>query len=792
MIEVKSTRSEHRPVDPAARYALKKQDEKSKTPFVVGLLLTGLVAYLKAIFPGLASTADGGRPPEKKADAPAPDGLDLAQMQTEMVSPETTGTILGVPGARGSGRPMIELATPARFVMVQGPAWDFFPSEPILTFSSLYDDRSWAGHANDNGAARPSPSGPGTGHEPPNGVDLGGGGNAPGGSGEGVPGPGPGGSADPPCDGLPGSRCDMDGVPNYPGASDPGDPPCPGGPGSPCDVETDQESPVCGGGPASPCKTESEPTDDDDETGNRAPRHNWPVYLQDVTGCAILVIGLSDLLRHPSDSDGGALTIQNLKVSAGFLHDMDGHWEYRAEPFFTGPVTISYEISAGQAIVTQTASFSVIRSRIEGTDDDDILVGTPCSDDIEGGDGNDNIYGNGGNDVIHGGGGNDHIVGGSGNDTIFGGLGDDVIFGGAGNDFLYGGPGNDRIFGEEGDDIIFGGEGEDFLSGGPGNDIIFGGTGDDIIHGDEGNDILYGEEGNDVIYGGDGDDLIFDGPGADIVYGGPGDDIIVAAMDGDDDFYDGGDGHDRLDYTAATLGIHLDIDAGTAKSIEIGNDTITGFEEIATGAGDDVIVDGAGRHIILAGAGDDYVIASMDGADDIYDGGEGCDTLDYSAAEQCLVIDLVHGQASGIEIGTDSISGFEIVIAGGGNDHFLLGSQGAVLTGGAGENTFEFLAPPPEERRDAVTFEITDFKVGDKLKLKEFKLFEKIFDELENEFESVFGKKVDEDDFAVRTRFEMFEGQERTVIEADFNRDDSFETTIYLQGRHVLVIVDHA
>jgi hypothetical protein len=33
---------------------------------------------------------------------------------------------------------------------------------------------------------------------------------------------------------------------------------------------------------------------------------------------------------------------------------------------------------------------------------------------------------------------------------------------------------------------------------------------------------------------------------------------------------------------------------------------------------------------------------------------------------------------------------------------------------------------------------------------------------------------------------------QRTFIEADFDDDDIYETTITLQGHHILVIVEHA
>src|SRR5690606_36333665 len=71
----------------------------------------------------------------------------------------------------------------------------------------------------------------------------------------------------------------------------------------------------CGGCP------DEEVCDEDEEpqSGNRAPRVSGPVYLMDVSGCAILAIGLTDLLRNAVDPDGDALSVRNLSVSSGTM-----------------------------------------------------------------------------------------------------------------------------------------------------------------------------------------------------------------------------------------------------------------------------------------------------------------------------------------------------------------------------------------------------------------------------------------------------------------------------------------
>src|SRR5438105_5631434 len=75
---------------------------------------------------------------------------------------------------------------------------------------------------------------------------------------------------------------------------------------------------------------------------------------------------------------------------------------------------------------------------INGTENNDTLVGTVDAD------------------AISGLGGNDFIAGDSGDDTLLGGAGNDTIYGDGGNDWVAGGAGNDSVSGSGGqDDIVF-------------------------------------------------------------------------------------------------------------------------------------------------------------------------------------------------------------------------------------------------------------------------------------------------------------------------------------------------
>lgn len=680
IITVRATQSEGKPVtDPAQAYVLKNGYEKSKTPYAFFLFLMGIGFYLKSIFPGWTRPAEKDAPlrEEEKAD-PKVAQLAPASQQPAPQEELTTGTAGADPGpAVFAGSKLISLQPPAKFEFIQSPEIDFFLPESELDPFTLVDPyRQTIRATNDNNSSGST----GGGRLPPA----------------------------------------TWGPPALPRDDDPD-------PGAEPNRPFEPEGPGCEGpGTGGPCDT-----DDDDEVAaiRRPPRVNGPVQLYDITACAVLSIGLLDLLRAASDPDGDVLSITGLTASGGTLQAESFGWTFQPAPFGYGPVTLSYTITDGTFSIAQTAVFNVLeRGRFTGTDSDDTIIGTPCGDDIEGGGGDDIIEGHGGDDVIHGGAGDDRIWGGDGNDTIFGGFGNDIMFAGRGDDIVWGGAGNDRLFGEEGDDILYGEEGDDFLSGGEGNDMLFGGADNDVLYGDAGNDHLDGGAGNDELYGGAGNDRLF-----------------------------GGDGDDQLD----------------------------------GGDGDDFLSDGQGSDIVYAGAGDDTVLAAMDGADDVYDGGEGCDTLDYSAAGENLRIDFDKGQASGIEIGCDTISGFETIIGGAGDDHFIAGLAEVAMYGGAGENVFEFLAPQDPVAQLRV-FEINDFKAGDRIRLDKYDLFEKVFDDLEDQFKKVYGKGVDEDDFAVRSRIEQVDGRMKTIIEADFNRDSFYETTIVADGRHVLVMVETA
>lgn len=213
--------------------------------------------------------------------------------------------------------------------------------------------------------------------------------------------------------------------------------------------------------------------------------------------------------------------------------------------FSTGRYTLKIDLFAG---IDGTEGDDVIigtpgRDSINGLEGDDLLQGENGRDTLSGGDGNDTIGGDNGADFILGGDGEDILSGGDGADRIEGNLSDDLIAGGRGVDILFGGNGNDTIRGNGGNDELRGGFGDDLLRGNGGDDFIEGNAGDDSLGGAFGNDFLRGGNGNDNLNGGVGSDTLFGGFGNDLLQGGIGNDFLT-----------GGAGADRFVLAAGQTG----------------------------------------------------------------------------------------------------------------------------------------------------------------------------------------------------------------------------------------------
>lgn len=170
-------------------------------------------------------------------------------------------------------------------------------------------------------------------------------------------------------------------------------------------------------------------------------------------------------------------------------------------------------------------------------------------------------------------------------------------------------------------------------------------------YGGSGNDRLTGGSGGDKLDGGTGNDKLYGGDGADAHLGGPGDDLL-----------DGGDGDDDFDG-------------------DEGDDTLTGR------LGDDYLDGGAGKDVYWAGGGDDTMAENQVSAD-VFHGGTGVDTVEYTYRSKVVVADL-DGRT-----GDDGVSGekdtlhtdVEGLRGGGSSSRFTGNEQNNILIGGAGDD----------------------------------------------------------------------------------------------------------
>lgn len=500
-------------------------------------------------------------------------------------------------------------------------------------------------------------------------------------------------------------------------------------------------------------KSESEPSAPK-RAENRAPVITGNVVMSYLPANHAVLIGLSDLLRNASDPDGDTLKVAELSASSGSLVNKgNGTWEFTPEPNSYVDVTFTYVVSDGIANVAQAAILDAVvdpagvpagsDTESNGSSDSEseeapynvITVDDSNVTEVE-------FLPNYWAAVTHGTSSDDVIQGRTGNDVIYARQGDDIVHAGAGHDIVFGEEGDDTIFGEDGEDSLFGGDGDDTLVGGADTDMVDGGTGNDTIvatH-DDGDDDIDGGEGSDTldfsgvatsvmvdltegnsegqhtgtdhfrnienVKGSQSDDVIVMNAQANTIEAGHGDDVIQSrareqshnqdSNEGDgDDFVDGGDGNDLLDYSSSTASIIVDVNAGTASGSDIDHDQFRSIEDFKTGHGDDVVITDDQDNVVDTGAGNDVVKTSSyrstdsegtsDGKDHFH-GGEGNDSLVMASAVKDLDVDMVAETARGEEIDEDTFSSFENITTGAGNDRVVIDSHDNEIDTGEGDD----------------------------------------------------------------------------------------------------------
>src|SRR5262245_56971787 len=131
---------------------------------------------------------------------------------------------------------------------------------------------------------------------------------------------------------------------------------------------------------------------------------------------------------------------------------------------------------------------------------------------------------------------------------------------------VLGGTGADQITGSTGVNVIDGGDSNDIIIGGRGNDNLIGGLGDDTFRYDigDGADTLDGGAGTDALQmtgttSNDTLNVVFNGSSLTGFAGGSLTSVESATVD-----LGGGTGTDTLSYAGTTVGVTVDLGAGTA------------------------------------------------------------------------------------------------------------------------------------------------------------------------------------------------------------------------------------
>ncbi len=358
-------------------------------------------------------------------------------------------------------------------------------------------------------------------------------------------------------------------------------------------------------------------------------------------------------------------------------------------------------------------------------------------------------------DIFTGAGGNGTGTGFTTAVTVFGGADNDTITGTAQADTLNGGEGNDTIRGADGDDTLNGDNGNDTFDEGAtanGSDDMNGGGGtgdlvsyatrtaavtvtiadnamgmgdgesgeaDDVQTGTENvtggtvNDTLTGDSAANTLNGGTGDDTLIGGDGDDILNGDAGDDIFGegTASNGGDTF-NGAAGTDTVNYSGRTMDLVVTMDGVVANDGEMSeNDNVkadvenirggTMVDNITGNTLANVIQGNAGADILNGGAGDDrFDEGSATNGGDQFVGGDGVDTVDYSARVANLTVtmdgvaadDGLAGETDDVEADVENCYGGTMVdnITGNNGNNTIEGRNGNdTLTGGAGEDTID-------------------------------------------------------------------------------------------------------
>ena len=161
-------------------------------------------------------------------------------------------------------------------------------------------------------------------------------------------------------------------------------------------------------------------------------------------------------------------------------------------------------------------------------------------------------------------------------------------------------------------------------------------AGEDVINltGSGGQDMLKGSAQNETLSGGGANDSLEDGAGDDRVDAGAGDDLVIAGAGADTIL--GCVGDDTIDYSNSTIGVDVDLKAGTASGGDAAGDVISGIENLTGSDQVDKLTGDDDANRLLGGLGDDII-----------EGGQGADFLKGEEGDDRFVFntgDVVSGE----------------------------------------------------------------------------------------------------------------------------------------------------
>ena len=210
----------------------------------------------------------------------------------------------------------------------------------------------------------------------------------------------------------------------------------------------------------------------------------------------------------------------------------------------------------------------------------------------------------------------ENLTGSRHNDTLTGDGGANILQGGAGADRLDGGEGADTADYSASDAAVTVDLSTGATSGGHAEGDIL--TGIENLTGSRRNDTLTGDGGANILEGGRGDDTLTGGAGADRL--------------------DGGAGRDTADYSASDAGVTVDLSTGATSGGHAEGDILTGIEHVTGSHYDDILIGDGGVNILSGGDGNDTLSGGR--KIDILVGDWGVDTVDYSASDAGVTVDL--------------------------------------------------------------------------------------------------------------------------------------------------------